>query len=191
VGDGALLLPAAPQVAFVQGGRAPSNQADFTAPASVAGLPALAIPAGTDAEALPVAVQLVGAAGNDLGLIDLARRLERHLGGAYPPAPLLRRSRMRIIVLFNLRDGVDPVEYERWARETDIPGVRGLPSCTDFQVYRASGLFGSDAASPYAYIETIDITGTDAFIADVSTEAVQKVVGEFQRFADNPLFITT
>jgi hypothetical protein len=98
---------------------------------------------------------------------------------------------MRIVVLFNLRPGVDPADYERWARETDIPGVRGLPSCADFQVYRATGLFGSNAAPPYRYIETIDIRGVDAFVADVSTEAVQKVAGEFQRFADNPLFITT
>lgn len=98
---------------------------------------------------------------------------------------------MRIVVLFNLRPGIDPAEYESWARETDIPGVRGLPSCTDFQVYRATGLFGSGEKPPYAYIETIDITGTDAFVADVSTEAVQKVAGEFARFADNPLFITT
>lgn len=98
---------------------------------------------------------------------------------------------MRIIVLFNLKAGADPAEYERWARETDIPGVRGLPSCADFQVYRATGLFGSDERPPYAYIETIDIRGVDAFVADVSSEAVQRVAAEFQRFGDNPLFITT
>jgi len=31
----------------------------------------------------------------------------------------------------------------------------------------------------------------DAFVADVSTDAVQKVAAEFARFADNPMFITT
>jgi len=98
---------------------------------------------------------------------------------------------MRIIVLFNLKEGVDTAEYERWARETDIPGVRALGSCADFQVYRATGLFGSDSPPPFQYIETIDIHGVDAFVADVSTDAVQKVAAEFQRFADNPLFITT
>ncbi|MXO69476.1 amidase [Altererythrobacter marinus] len=85
VGGGALLLPTAPQAAFAQGGRAPANQADFTALASVAGLPALTIPAGTDAEGMPVGVQLVGAPGNELGLIELARRLEPHLGGFIAP----------------------------------------------------------------------------------------------------------
>lgn len=85
IGDGALLTPAAPQVAFIQGNRAPSNQADFTALANIAGVPALAVPAGTDGDGLPVGVQLVGTAGNELGLIELARRLEPHLGGFVPP----------------------------------------------------------------------------------------------------------
>lgn len=83
ISDGALLLPATPQAAFVQGSGAPSNQADFTALASIAGLPALAVPAGVDADGMPVAVQLVGAAGNDLGLIDLARRID--FGIVHPP----------------------------------------------------------------------------------------------------------
>ena len=97
---------------------------------------------------------------------------------------------MRIVVLFNLRPGVDPADYEAWARSTDMPGVRALGSCTDFQVYRTTGLLGG-GESPYAYIETIDITGMDAFLADVSSDAVQKVAAAFQGFADNPQFILT
>ena len=98
---------------------------------------------------------------------------------------------MRIIVLFNLKQGVERAEYEAWARGTDIPGVRKLKSVEDFQVYRATGLFGSDTKPPYDYIEVIDIRGVDAFIGDVSSDAVQKVAAEFQAFADEPLFVTT
>jgi hypothetical protein len=98
---------------------------------------------------------------------------------------------MRIVVLFNLKPGVDSAVYEEWARTRDIPGVRALGSVEDFQVYRSTGLFGSDTRPPYAYIEIIDINGTDAFIADVSTEKVQEVAAEFRNYADNPLFITT
>jgi aspartyl-tRNA(Asn)/glutamyl-tRNA(Gln) amidotransferase subunit A len=86
IGKGVMLLPTTPQAGFLHGSRAPANQADFTAPASISGLPALSIPAGVDPAGMPVAVQLVGAAGNELGLIDLARRLEPHLGGFVPPA---------------------------------------------------------------------------------------------------------
>ena len=75
-GDGLLLLPAAPQAAFAHGGRAPATQADFTALANVAGLPALALPAGFDEDRLPVGIQLVGPAGSETRLIALARQLD-------------------------------------------------------------------------------------------------------------------
>ena len=98
---------------------------------------------------------------------------------------------MRIIVLFNLKPGVDAAAYEKWARTTDIPGVRRLSSVSDFQVYRATGLLGTSARPPYAYLEVIDVPDMQAFGVDVSSEAVQKVAGEFQQFADNPQFVLT
>ena len=98
---------------------------------------------------------------------------------------------MRIIVLFNLKPGVDPAAYENWARTTDIPGVNALASVKDFQVHRATGVLGSEAKSPFAYFEVIDITDMQAFGADAGSEAVQKVAAEFQQFADNPQFILT
>lgn len=98
---------------------------------------------------------------------------------------------MRIIVLFNLKPGVDPAAYEQWARAKDIPGVNALGSVADFQVHRATGVLGSDAAPPFAYFEVIDVADMDAFGKDVSSEAVQKVAAEFQQFADNPQFILT
>ncbi|WP_448582695.1 REDY-like protein HapK [Thermaurantiacus sp.] len=98
---------------------------------------------------------------------------------------------MRILVLFNLKPGVDPSAYETWARTTDVPGVRALGSVTDFRVHRVTGLLGSDAPSPYAYAETIDIAELDSFLADVGSESVQKMAAEFQAFADNPLFLLT
>jgi REDY-like protein HapK len=98
---------------------------------------------------------------------------------------------MRIIVLFNLKPGVDVAAYEAWAKTADIPGVNALGSVDAFTVHRATGLFGSDAASPYQYIEVIDINGMDGFIGDISTEAFQAAAAPFQGFADNPQFILT
>jgi hypothetical protein len=98
---------------------------------------------------------------------------------------------MRIVCLFNLKAGVAPDDYEAWARGTDIPGVNALSSVRGFTVHRATGLFGSDARSPYDYVEIIDIDALDPFVADVTTEAFQKVAAKFQDFADNPVFILT
>jgi len=77
--DGVLIMPTAPQVAFPHGTRAPSNQADFTCLANVAGLPALALPSGWSEDGLPVSVQLVGPPGSEPGLIALARQLDNQL----------------------------------------------------------------------------------------------------------------
>ena len=98
---------------------------------------------------------------------------------------------MRIIVLFNLRPGVDPSAYESWAKSTDIPVVNGLSSISGFSVHAATGLLGSDGKPPYAYVEIVDVSDMDQFGNDVSGETMRRVAAEFQAFADNALFVTT
>jgi len=98
---------------------------------------------------------------------------------------------MRIVVLFNLRPGVDPASYESWARAADIPTVRGLRSIAGFEVSAATGLLIGEGAPPYAYIEVIDVADMDQFGRDIGSAAMQKIAAEFQGFADNPVFITT
>jgi aspartyl-tRNA(Asn)/glutamyl-tRNA(Gln) amidotransferase subunit A len=80
-----LLLPTAPQVAFAHG-RAPVTQADFTAIANIAGLPALSLPSGVDDEGLPVAVQIIGRAGDDATVLAFAARLDAELAAFRRPA---------------------------------------------------------------------------------------------------------
>jgi aspartyl-tRNA(Asn)/glutamyl-tRNA(Gln) amidotransferase subunit A len=82
----AILLPTAPQAAFSQNEAAPANQADFTCLANIAGLPAIAIPAGWDDDGLPVSVQLIGKTGHEAGLVALARTLDTALAAYRPPA---------------------------------------------------------------------------------------------------------
>lgn len=98
---------------------------------------------------------------------------------------------MRIVVLFNLRDGVDEAAYQAWARTTDIPVVNGLASIAGFTVHKVTGQLGSDARPPYQYVEVIDIADMDQFGKDVASERMQAISAEFQRFADNPVFLTT
>lgn len=100
---------------------------------------------------------------------------------------------MRIIVLFNLRPGADPAEYEAWARARDLPGVRALPSIDDFTIHRATGLLGAPGSkAPYDYVEIIDVADMDGFWSDISGAASQAVAAEFRGWlAGEPLFITT
>jgi hypothetical protein len=96
-----------------------------------------------------------------------------------------------LIVLFNLRSDADADAYEKWAKTTDLPIVRGLSSVDSFEVYRSVSLFGSDDAAPYQYVEVIEIADLNKFGAEVSTDTMAKVAGEFQTFADNPIFMLT
>lgn len=72
-GVDALILPTAPQRAFPHGTPAPANQADYTALANAAGLPAVAFP--IPAEGLPASAQVVGLPFADRRMIGIARRL--------------------------------------------------------------------------------------------------------------------
>ena len=78
----ALLTPTAPSAAFVQG----ENMGDpikmylndvFTVPASMAGVPALSIPAGLDESGLPLGLQLIGRPFDEEMLIAVGSALER------------------------------------------------------------------------------------------------------------------
>jgi len=99
---------------------------------------------------------------------------------------------MRIIVLFNLKEGVQLAEYEEWAKTRDIPGVNALGSIDGFTVHKATGMFGApDASPPYQYFEIIDVNDMDAFLADISTPEFQAVAAPFRDYADSPQFVLT
>ena len=77
----ALLMPVAPTPAFKLG----ENTNDpikmyladiMTVPASLAGLPAISVPAGTSDEGLPIGVQLIGDRQSDSNLLKLASEVE-------------------------------------------------------------------------------------------------------------------
>ncbi len=88
---GALLTPTTPGTAFPHSNDAPDTQADFTAIANIAGLPALSLPAGFSDDGLPIALQLIGAAGTERGLFALARKLDTALAGYRRPAHYFER----------------------------------------------------------------------------------------------------
>ncbi|MEL6209218.1 MAG: amidase family protein, partial [Pseudomonadota bacterium] len=75
----ALILPTAPQRAFVHGAPIPADQADLTALANFAGLPAVALPAPAGDGGLPASVQLVGPAFGEARLTAWMEALARAL----------------------------------------------------------------------------------------------------------------
>ena len=83
--NGILITPTAPQTAFAHGTRAPNNQADWTALANIAGLPAITLPIGRNADLMPIGLQLIGPAGGEALLIAQARMINDRMKGYAPP----------------------------------------------------------------------------------------------------------
>lgn len=97
-----------------------------------------------------------------------------------------------MIVLFNLKPGQSEADYEKWAKEVDLPTVTALKSVKDFKVYRSEGLFGSDARPPYRYVEVLQITSAKDLGADVGgSAAMADIIAEFGEIADDPTFMVT
>jgi hypothetical protein len=96
----------------------------------------------------------------------------------------------RIIVLFNLKPGVQPAVYEEWAKRVDLAIVNRLPSIAGFEVFKSASLLGSTAAPPYQYIEILDVNDMATFGADIATATMQRVAAEFATFADATFILT-
>jgi len=95
----------------------------------------------------------------------------------------------RIIVLLNLKPGKSDADYRQWALTTDLPTVNALGSVEKFELFKAEGILGG-GASPYHYVEVIDIVDMAAFLREAGTDAMAKIAAEFQAWAD-PIFIVT
>ena len=89
-----------------------------------------------------------------------------------------------MIVLVDLKEGVDPEDYERWVLESYAPAVRELSSVEDWRDYKATGLLGSDAAPPYRYVVTLDIRDLDQLGRDVASEGMQALLSELHDLAE-------
>ena len=87
-GVDAILTPATPSAAFAVGEKKAGNPIDmylndaFTVTVNMAGLPAIAVPAGSSVEGLPLALQLIGRPFEEDTLFSLAEVIER----SAPPA---------------------------------------------------------------------------------------------------------
>lgn len=95
-----------------------------------------------------------------------------------------------ILVLFNLAEGVDPGEYEEWAREVDVPTVEGLESVDRMKVFRVGSMLGADQSPPYRYFEVIQVNDLEKLGEDVISEAMAPVAAKFQgEYAESPIFL--
>lgn len=90
-GIDAILTPATPSAAFGLGEMAASDPVEmylndvFTVTVNLAGLPGASVPAGLDAQGLPLGLQVIGRPWDEAGMLDVAYALEKASGFAAKP----------------------------------------------------------------------------------------------------------
>ncbi len=90
-GIDAILTPATPSAAFGIGEMADADPVQmylndvFTVTVNLAGLPGAAVPAGLDAQGLPLGLQVIGRPWDEAGMLDVAYAIERASGFAAKP----------------------------------------------------------------------------------------------------------
>jgi aspartyl-tRNA(Asn)/glutamyl-tRNA(Gln) amidotransferase subunit A len=85
-----ILAPTAPSAAFALGEKSDDPIAMylndvFAVPASLAGLPAMSVPAGLNSEGLPLGLQLIGKAFDEQGVLDAGLAIEQRAGFTAQP----------------------------------------------------------------------------------------------------------
>ena len=89
-----------------------------------------------------------------------------------------------MIVLVNLKEGVNPEDYERWVLRSYAPAVRKLPSVADWRNHRVHSLLGSDAAPPYRYVVTTEVNDVRQLGRDVAGAEMQRLLSELREYTD-------
>ena len=89
-----------------------------------------------------------------------------------------------MVVLVQLKDGVEPEDYERWVLESYAPAVRELPSVSDWRNHRVTGMLGSDAEPPYRYVVTLEVENLDGLGRDMSGGVMRRLLGELHEYAE-------
>jgi len=100
------------------------------------------------------------------------------------------RSRDVLIVGLNLKEGVAPEDYERFAREVDKPTCeREIPSITEWHVHRTEPLPGSDDKPLYDYVEVLQISSLEQLTKDLESEIVAELGAQLVDLVDEPVLL--
>ena len=91
---------------------------------------------------------------------------EARLEGNAPASTYSATAEINLILLYSLKEGVTPADFEAWVRTVDYPEMRGLERVSDFRTYRTEKLLMGDGAPSVQYIEAFAIPDLDGFIAD-------------------------
>ncbi len=84
--------------------------------------------------------------------------------------------------LNRLHEDADRNEYEAWIRRVDYPVARAQGAITSYTVTRIDGTLSGEGASPYDYLEVIEITDLDAYRALGELPEFKQLLQEWSQY---------
>ncbi len=94
----------------------------------------------------------------------------------------------RVFFLNRLREGADRDEYEGWIRRVDYPVARAQGAITSYTVTRIDGALDG-TASPYDYLEVIEVTDLESYRALGSLPAFEQLLQEWSQYVAEAVMI--
>lgn len=94
-----------------------------------------------------------------------------------------------LLVLFDLRPGVDPAAFERHLVDVDLPALRRLECVDDVTLLRAGGLLGSDAPPPARYVEVVEVRDLERLVQDLATPERQDAAEALAPWVTPPTYL--
>lgn len=96
----------------------------------------------------------------------------------------------RVFFLNNLKPGVDPAGYEDWIRRRDYPIARKQEEISSYVVTRVEGPLSGGAASPYQYLEVIEITDIEAYRAGMDGDPeFDQLMHEWSQYGEESIAV--
>ena len=91
---------------------------------------------------------------------------------------------MKCFVLFRLKPGVTPEQYDEWFREVNVPANDTLTTTRNYRVWRVSGVMEGEPS--FEYLEEMELDDREAFEADIeaSPAMAQMLEDWYARVAD-------
>ena len=103
-----------------------------------------------------------------------------------------------LFAVYNLKDTQTSEEYDKYLRDTKIPGISGAPWCAGFNTWNsvlAPAVSEPEdvlpEASPYAYVTKIEVSDLDAMLSFLGTDAGKAFVQSWSVYIDPKAFFTT
>jgi len=98
-----------------------------------------------------------------------------------------------LFCVYNLIEGTNVEEYDKYLIKTKIPGIRGAPWCTAFNTWKIDKVLAPAVSepegelpseSPYMYIAKIEVSDLDAMVSFLGTDEGKEFVKSWSVYID-------